>query len=209
MKLTTITTLSMLTLAGLVAPATTLAAPAPVDTTANVTLEAGDTTIVNPPIDPIDPPTGQTGDLTIDAVSSFDFDTHKIEASKQTYSAVIPSGKVLGAQVTDKRATGAGWALQASATEFNDGTHTLKGAEFKLPAGTLKSSNANSTDAAPTTSALTLNTTAANVMVAQKDTGLGTWAEDFGSNVQLVVPAGNYAGAYTATVTWTLSDAPK
>lgn len=46
-------------------------------------------------------------------------------------------------------------------------------------------------------------------MSAVKDTGLGTWADEMTtSQVKLKVPSGKLAGAYTATLVWTLTDAP-
>lgn len=47
-------------------------------------------------------------------------------------------------------------------------------------------------------------------MAANKNNGLGTWMDKFNaSEVKLTVPAGNLAGEYVSTLTWSLLDAPK
>lgn len=215
MKLTKMVVIGMTTLSGMatIAPFTASAAdPTPAETTADLVLEPGDTNTTNPPVDPtdpIDPPTGAVGDLTIDAVSNFQFDTHKIESAKATYTATPKENTKLGLQVTDKRGTGAGWNLSAKiSTAFTDGTHELKGAALSLPAGTLATSNADQSNA-PTASALTLNDQDGTVLNAAENQGLGSWAEDFADGVKLDVPAGSFAGTYQAGITWTLSNAPK
>ncbi|MGX7418273.1 WxL domain-containing protein [Carnobacterium gallinarum] len=212
MKFTKAATISMVTLVGMTIalPLSAMAAdPTPANTTADLVLEPGDDTIVNPPIDPIEPPTGATGDLTIDAVSNFQFDTHKIDTATATYTATAKEGSVLGLQVTDKRGTGEGWNLSAKiSTAFSDGTHDLKGAALSLPVGTLKTNNADQSNP-PVSSALALNDQEGTVLNAPVDQGMGSWAEDFADGVKLVVPAGNYAGTYQAGITWTLTNAPK
>lgn len=56
---------------------------------------------------------------------------------------------------------------------------------------------------------LQVNYDAQNIMSAAANTGLGTWAYEMEpGNVTLKVPSGNLVGDYTATLVWTLSDAP-
>lgn len=168
------------------------------------------------PIVPIKPPTNQKGNLTIDAVSNFDFGTKKIDKITSTYDAVLSDGEVLGAQVTDVRGTGAGWNLTAkiSAFENADKTRILKGAEVTIPTGKVSTNSID--DSKPAVAqALTLNEKAATVFSAAAESGMGTWANEFeglggeDSKVQLKVPTGNYADTYTAEITWSLADAPK
>lgn len=46
-------------------------------------------------------------------------------------------------------------------------------------------------------------------MTSAVNTGLGTWADQMTTtDVSLKVPSGNLAGDYTATLEWTLTDAP-
>lgn len=176
--------------------------------TTNVEIIAGDDT--NEIIDPIEPPTNQKGPLVIDAVSSFDFG--KIKLGTLTKEAVVPEGKKLGVQVTDKRGTGAGWDLSASITEFQnaDKTKTLK-ASVKIPAGQVNTSASDSSKAA-VAKEITLNNTAGTVFSAAKDNGMGSWSDLFEGNsqkVELTVPSDAYVSAYTATINWSLQDAPK
>ena len=171
------------------------------------------------PIDPLDPddnpssnqPTGNTGDLRIDYISNIDFGTQMISGKTETYQATAPANMV-EAQISDLRGTGAGWNLQVSydpaQSGFSSADQTLKGAELTLPVGQTKTV-ADSQSAAPATNEITVNDDAQNIMSAVKDTGLGTWADEMTtSQVKLKVPSGNLAGAYTATLVWTLTDAP-
>lgn len=67
----------------------------------------------------------------------------------------------------------------------------------------------DNSSAAPATSKVVVNNDAQNIMSAAANTGLGTWADEMDTaNVSLKVPSGNLVGDYTATLVWTLSDAP-
>ncbi|WCG53832.1 WxL domain-containing protein [Enterococcus faecium] len=171
------------------------------------------------PIDPIDPddnppsndPTGNTGDLRIDYISSIDFGTQTISGKTETYIAEKPAS-LTESQVSDLRGTGAGWHLQVNYdTEkpgFTSEDKTLSGAELTLPSGTAKSV-ADNKATPPATSEVVVNDAAQNIMTAAANTGLGTWADEMDTaNVSLKVPSGNLVGDYTATLVWTLSDAP-
>ncbi|MGX7172598.1 WxL domain-containing protein [Enterococcus ratti] len=172
------------------------------------------------PIDPVDPdddpnsndPTGNTGVLRIDYISNIDFGKQTISGSTQTYAAQKPALRT-EAQVSDLRGTGASWNLQVNYDSENSGFQTqsgqtLKGAQLTLPVGTLKTVE-NNQSAAPTTSTVVVNTDAQNIMTSDANTGLGTWADQMNtSEVSLQVPSGNLAGDYTATLEWTLTDAP-
>lgn len=171
------------------------------------------------PIDPIDPddnppsndPTGNTGDLRIDYISNIDFGTQTISGKTETYIAEKPAS-LTESQVSDLRGTGAGWHLQVNYdTEkpgFTSEDKTLSGAELTLPSGTAKSV-ADNKATPPATSKVVVNDAAQNIMTATANTGLGTWADEMDTaNVSLKVPSGNLVGDYTATLVWTLSDAP-
>ena len=171
------------------------------------------------PIDPIDPddnppsndPTGNTGDLRIDYISNIDFGTQTISGKTETYIAEKPAS-LTESQVSDLRGTGAGWHLQVNYdTEkpgFTSEDKTLSGAELTLPSGTAKSV-ADNKATPPATSEVVVNDAAQNIMTATANTGLGTWADEMDTaNVSLKVPSGNLVGDYTATLVWTLLDAP-
>ncbi|MEI5994503.1 WxL domain-containing protein [Candidatus Enterococcus mansonii] len=181
-----------------------------------VGIEPGDDSVPTDPIDPEDPDnpgeggTGQTGNLTIDIVTNLDFGSFKLTPKATTLTANKDNKVNPLAQVTDKRGTGAGWTLGVAISEFTSTEkHTLKGATLSLPKGDLKTNNVDNS-LAPNTFALVLNEDPQTIMSADKDKGLGTWADSYDKNkTKLSIPAGNFAGQYGATMTWTLSNAPK
>ncbi|MBC1813797.1 WxL domain-containing protein [Listeria booriae] len=170
----------------------------------------GPTPTIPDPTDPDNNGTGNTGSLTIDFLSNLDFGTQKVSGQSQTYHAVNKNPYI---QVTDKRGTGAGWILTAKATDFKDGTKTLKGAAMSLKDGQVKTQSDNQS-VAPTTSDITLNGNTQTVLAAEANAGMGTWLDVYAGtdgnneNVSLYVPAGNLAGDYNSSITWTLEDSP-
>ncbi|MGX7203106.1 hypothetical protein BCR22_11810 [Enterococcus plantarum] len=180
------------------------------------------------PILPI-PPTGNTGPLTIDAVSSFVFPNAKISGEALTVvgeSAEVNGNKgIMGAQVTDSRGSGAGWTLKAKITDFtgtdSDNTvRTLKGAVLTLPQGQVKTSDTATAVAdanKPVSNSVSLNDTDQKLLTAAKGNGLGVWYVNFENDsqgtaqkeVKLYVPTGNFKANYKATISWTLSEAPE
>ncbi|CAM4198319.1 WxL domain-containing protein [Listeria booriae] len=162
------------------------------------------------PADPDNTGTGNTGALTIDFLSNIDFGTQKVSGQSEKYYAENKNPYI---QVTDKRGTGAGWTLTATATDFKDGSKTLKGAEMSLTDGEVRTQSDNQS-AAPTTSDVTLNGSSQAVLSAEANAGMGTWLDVYpgtqgnNENVVLYVPAGNLAGDYSSAITWTLEDSP-
>lgn len=178
-------------------------------TEADIEILAGEDPI-EPEI-PIDPPTGQEGPLTIDAVSAFDFGKTRLGAEK--VAAIVEEDKILGVQVSDKRGNGVGWSLTAKISAFENEAKTrqLRGAKVTIPAGKVDSKQGNPLFP-PVASERTLADSSQNILVAEKENGLGTWTEDFhGTNkkVQLEVPPDAYVDTYKAEITWSLQDAPK
>ena len=143
---------------------------------------------------------GTSGPLTIENVTNFDFGLNVLSSKEENYTAQVDADT----SISDLRGTGVGWSLLASITDFTSTGHTLNGAEFTLPAGTL-SSDGNAT--APAVTETVLNNQSQNVLDAGKDSGLGVWKIDY-TGASLKVPSGNYAGQYTSTITWTLQDEP-
>ncbi|MBO0473620.1 WxL domain-containing protein [Enterococcus ureasiticus] len=180
------------------------------------------------PILPI-PPTGNTGPLTIDAVSSFVFPNAKISGEALTVvgesAQVNGSAGTMGAQVTDSRGSGAGWTLKAKITDFTgtdtDNTaRTLKGAVLTLPQGQVKTSDTATAVAdanKPVSNAVSLNATDQKLLTAAQGNGLGVWYVNFENDsqgvaqkeVKLYVPTGNFKADYKATISWTLTEAPE
>ena len=184
----------------------------------------GETTEPTPPVDPTDPEkpnpdpevpgTGNTGPLTIDLVSNIEFGEQEIKEKEAIYNAKTEHPYV---QITDRRGTGAGWTLKASIGEFNneDKTKTLKGAEFSLKNGTIKSTSSNVSEK-PQGYDVNLNKDLQVIMQAVTDQGMGTWLDVFSgtkdnnANVQLKVPAGTAKAkqSYSSVIHWELTDAP-
>ncbi|MDK4397150.1 WxL domain-containing protein [Enterococcus faecalis] len=184
----------------------------------------GETTEPTPPVDPTDPEkpnpdpevpgTGNTGPLTIDLVSNIEFGEQEIKEKEAIYNAKTEHPYV---QITDRRGTGAGWTLKASIDEFNneDKTKTLKGAEFSLKNGTIKSTSSNVSEK-PQGYDVNLNKDLQVIMQAVTDQGMGTWLDVFSgtkdnnANVQLKVPAGSAKAkqSYSSVIHWELTDAP-
>ena len=190
--------------------------PTPASSTAIIDLIAGDGTEPPGPVDPtlpVDPPTGNTGLLTIDAVSNFSFPETTISGGSNVVDALPPEIGRLGVQVSDRRGEEIGWNLTVSATEFIDGDKTLKGAYITIPEGKILGTYGAAPDLAPTTSSINLTTTGQTIMQASETQGRGSWINAFEEGdsmekVTLTKPAGGLVGNYESTLTWTLADAP-
>lgn len=171
--------------------------------------------------DPTDPPTGNTGPLTLDYVSSVAFGEHKVDSETAVYQSETLRPFI---QVTDRRGTAEGWSVTAQADSFEVDSEDEE-VEETLPGAVLTFSNgevvSTSTSDEPVPAAeVVLNTggDAALVVNAEVDSGMGKWinrwfpSEDeaeSNDNVTLEIPGGAATqGAHTATVAWTLSDAP-
>ncbi|EDO1366726.1 WxL domain-containing protein [Listeria monocytogenes] len=204
------------------------------DSKATVKFKAG-AGVVNPvdpenptkPIDPLDPSnptdpgTGNTGSLTLDYVSSVNFGEQEVSSTEQSYSSTSRKPFI---QISDRRGTGAGWKVTATATAFQneDGTASLSGATLSFKNGETASASTTATTptAAQTVELPTDGTSIVSVVSAKASEGMGTWINRwFGAtpndtaslndNVKLTIPAGSATlGDHEATITWTLSDAP-
>ncbi|EGO2727806.1 WxL domain-containing protein [Enterococcus faecalis] len=186
---------------------------------ADVTLKAGSGKDVKPVIDPTgdtddNPSTGGQGPLSIPYASSISFGEQEIQQGDTTYFAKNEKPFV---QVNDTRGGAKGWALSASISEFKGTTNqnVLKGAQLTLANGQVATANNKSAGPTIASNSLTLNDSPQTVMSAKEGKGAGAWAalfqgkKDENENVKLFVPrAGVEAQAYTATITWGLSDAP-
>ncbi|MHC5279396.1 WxL domain-containing protein [Listeria kieliensis] len=174
----------------------------------------------NKPVDPVVPNedpndhTGETGNvglLTIDKVTPFEFGEHELTEDAETFSITAKNPNI---QVSDRRGEGQGWALQVGLSAFSDAKDTdkvLKGAELVIPDGHLQTTAGN-VSKKPEEFAVKLEADGkgmATLMQADKDSGMGSWADVLdGKDIKLLVPAGNYSGEYSATLNWSLVDAP-
>lgn len=169
------------------------------------------------PVDPVDPGndgTGNKGPLSIDFISNIQFGAQKISGGTATYYAKNTNPYV---QVTDKRGTGAGWLLTASASEFkgdNKGEEVaLKGAILSFKNGIIQASKGNLSTAPKVSDVIFDSITAKTVMIAEKMQGMGTFIDVFegAQDISLEVPSGvAITGVdYNASITWTLGDTPK
>ncbi|BCA85211.1 cell surface protein [Enterococcus saigonensis] len=186
---------------------------------ADVTLQPGSGTNVKPVVDPTGdtdetPETGATGALTIPFASSISFGSQEIQPNDTTYYAQNQRPFV---QVNDTRGDMKGWTLSVSVSEFKGAKNQkpLKGAQLSFMNGKVVTQKNTSTPPTISSERIDLNQSFQPVMVAEKGQGAGAWATLFegkkGHNekVKLFVPqAGVEAQAYTASLTWGLTDAP-
>ncbi|HFD0793059.1 TPA: WxL domain-containing protein [Enterococcus faecium] len=147
------------------------------------------------------------GDLTLDAVPSFDFGKQNITTNTQTYNAQSESI----ATVSDLRGTAAGWNLtvkqdtQLKTTE-ND---VLVGAQLQLSDGSLETTG-NDT-ATVSNGVLVPEGAALKVLDAESGKGTGTFSAKWattGATLEVPGSSTKLAKQYTADLTWTLTDAP-
>ncbi|ETY73263.1 cell surface protein [Lactiplantibacillus fabifermentans T30PCM01] len=192
-------------------------------------------TEVTTPVDPSNPSTDgndgsstgdgnngstDTGDLKLLYVTDkLDFGSHEINFSNAaTYNATegdttslwdVSGTKKAVVEVADVRGTNAGWNLTVTGSNMTSGSDELKGATLALPEGTVTSTGTNG--GATAIAATNVLGTSASVLNAASGTGAGVTADQLDpSTINLTVPA-NAAKAqtYSATLDWTLSDAPK
>lgn len=171
------------------------------------------------PRDPDDDPTGNAGPLTLDYVSSLDFGTQKVSLTDQTYETTILRPFI---QTTDRRGEATGWIVQLKSTAI---AHTSNSDEI-LSGATISFQNSEClsdlgdqyASPIPENFILTTDDEIFNVVSAEEGAGRGTWItkwralpeeEETNSSITLFVPGGTAKiGSYSATLTWTLSNAP-
>lgn len=172
------------------------------------------------PGDPDDLPTNNSGPLTLDYVSSVDFDEHSIESGAETYQSTTLRPFI---QVSDRRGTGEGWNVSATMSEFQNEEleNTLPGAILTFANGNLITVP-NNTSTPPEVNldiVLRAGGDATPVVNAGVDSGLGSWItrwfpsensdENLNDTVTLEIPPGAATlGDNTATISWTLTAGP-
>ncbi|KAF1299638.1 hypothetical protein BAU15_01605 [Enterococcus sp. JM4C] len=155
--------------------------------------------------------TGQKGEFTLDHTVSYDFGEQSITGAEMTLNATQTRPYV---QVTDLREKNSGWQLLTKITEFKSTDEAnpgkiLAGAVVTLPKGTAEAVDGTNISKAPTPQEVTLNAADTTLFSAEANAGTGSWMDKmYDAPTTLYIPAGATPGAYTATLTWTLQDAP-
>lgn len=167
---------------------------------------------------PQDEPTGDTGALTLDFVSSVAFGEHEVSGSEQVYESETLRPFI---QVTDRRGTKEGWNVSAKASNFTSGDDsTLQGSTLSFLNGSVTTPGSTEAPSPNDDVSLATGGDSTNVVNADKGEGMGKWithwidsdssSEDLNSKVTLTVPGGvATTGEHKATITWTLADAPQ
>lgn len=195
----------------------------------NVTFIADEPTKPVDPLDPTDPTkplepkedgTGNTGLLTLDYVPKFTFETQKIDRKPVSINSTNMKPFV---QVTDVRATGAGWNLQGSLGELihESGNHTLKNAQIVMKNPVVKTAETNALNAPASAQEIVLtsgpNNTPVDIFTASEEHGMGTWLSTWlptsgaksNENITLNLDTRDArVGGYHSTITWSLIQTP-
>ena len=111
--------------------------------------------------------------------------------------------------VTDATGSGNGWNVSVAATQFSTGgiaPHTLSTTALSIgTASSAASAGTNATNGV-TGYPLTVPSTGVKVFSATASTGMGT--DSITLPYSLFVPVATFAGAYSSTLTYTLTSAP-
>lgn len=191
----------------------------------------------NPSVNPDDHGgTTPSGDLTFLYVTpTIDFGTHETSTTgKQAFTAATNSdnnsgkiatttfGKAVNpnfvTEVSDTRATNAGWKVQLSAANFTDGTHNLTGAVLNFNAasglGITNSVDASGITQVNANPALGSGS-AVDVYTAAKGSGAGSTAFQLDpsnislSNIPANVSVSGASTTYSGNLNWTLAALPE
>ena len=191
---------------------------------ASITFTGGDTTPTDPknPDNPDNPGTetgtGMNGPLSLDYVPTLNFGSNAITGSIKEFNSLNLKPYV---QVTDKRGSGAGWKISVSLGEFTGANSSFDSAALVFSNSAYATTTGNNSGAPTSEASVVVESGAGEtklVGTVATGEGMGTWivkwyptAQATGDNdsLQLRVNTANVqADAYTAPVTWILSDAP-
>jgi hypothetical protein len=145
------------------------------------------------------------GAITLNQAPDLDFGTKPISTTATTYTTK-GSAPI---QVTNPGFT-SGWSVSVAASKFTTGKYDLKGAELTVNVKNIAAADDSNTSTSPDAphNVIATDDSAVTVLSAATDAGVGVWNDSW-DTVTLSVPAGNVAGDYTSTLTWTLADAPQ
>jgi len=160
------------------------------------------------PVDPGNAGTDSKGDLTIDFVSNLKF---KVDSAQTGPVRAKAENQLAMVQISDRRATGAGWTLQVRPTAPTSPKNALR---TTIDLGTVKIKPVTANVSAPprlvnrVLRADQLN----NVLVADKQAGIGTWLlvlNQASEATALTIHNPTLStGDYVGTMTWSLNNAP-
>lgn len=144
-------------------------------------------------------------DIELTQVPGVNLGSHINKNETTTYTADTIDGAI---KVTNPGNTD-GWKVQVKATDFSDGSKTLRGAKLTFANGQTTADDTQNASELPTSPTVTINDQNQTIVTAAVNEGIGLFTTTHTTdNVSLLVPAGNAAGAYQSTLTWTLSNAP-
>ncbi|WP_367377142.1 WxL domain-containing protein [Levilactobacillus cerevisiae] len=163
--------------------------------------------------------TSTTGAQTFTAGTNAATDSKPGSISTTTFSGMTANPNFV-TEVSDTRASNAGWEVDMSATNFTDGTHNLTGASLNFNTdqnATVKNSATTDTTgiSQPKASAKLGTTTAVPVYTAAKGSGAGTTSFQVDpNNISLsAIPANvtvtGDSTTYSGTLNWTLAALPE
>ncbi|MFC6165077.1 WxL domain-containing protein [Lactiplantibacillus dongliensis] len=160
------------------------------------------------PVDPGNPGTGSKGHLTIDFISNLKFEVESGERGPVTTTA---KNQLAMVQISDRRATGAGWTLQVRPSVPTSRQYSLQ-TTIDLGAVKIKPVTANVSAAPQLVNRVLRAGLVNNVLVANRQAGVGTWLlvlNQTNAPTQLVIHNQMlHAGNYVGTMTWSLTNAP-
>lgn len=146
-------------------------------------------------------------EITLEKAPTINLGEHVNDIASATYKADTVSDLV---EVKNPGNT-SGWHVGVSATAFQTSakTSTLRGAALTFEKGNVTAVDTSNASKAPTATGVTLNTDSQAILSADAEEGIGIFRMSHTEDqVSLAVPAGNSAGSYSSTLTWTLNNAP-
>jgi len=150
--------------------------------------------------------------ITLGEAPLINFSSAKLTSGRINLTANSINGKIRVLNPGDED----GYKVGASISKFKDKNSVtsettperLKGAKFTVKNPTVTPEDSDNPSLAPKAKGdIELNGNIQNVMTADKNAGLGIFNLKY-KDATLQIPDGNKAGAYTATVTWTLNNVP-
>ncbi|MDV0431030.1 WxL domain-containing protein [Lactiplantibacillus sp. DA1] len=153
--------------------------------------------------------TGSQGNLTIDFISNLRFNAITTAGGPVSTTAQNERAMI---QITDRRASAAGWALQVTPSPLQSSQQTLT---TSLKLGTIQlrpgAGNVSTAPSVVNTDELVAGI-ANNVVTAKANTGLGTWLVVLNRGRELtqlqIYDRQLTAGDYTGTLAWSLMNTP-
>ncbi|WP_261807031.1 WxL domain-containing protein [Lapidilactobacillus luobeiensis] len=163
--------------------------------------------------DPVDPDKPNTIQLV--SAPTINFGTNALTGANKTYNAeeIDSPIKVINPGFTS------GWNVYAKASAFQttDKAKTLTGAALSFDSGLVENKDTDTAVNNPdldnnkgvTTNSITLGDANGLIFSATSGTGVGTYTATYGlDKIHLTVPSSATAAAYTADITWELTNTP-